>query len=57
MRLYNREQQKLKCKDLRTSKNETQVQAYACKVGTREGIELGWSRGFGLNELGAWQEH
>jgi hypothetical protein len=25
-------------------------------VGTREGIKLGWSWGFKLDELGVWQE-
>jgi hypothetical protein len=26
-------------------------------VGTRKGIELRWSWGFGLDELGVWHEH
>ncbi len=56
MRLYNQGQWKLKLKDLKTSKDETQVEVYVGEMGTREGIELGWSWGFGLDELGVWQE-
>ncbi len=33
-------------------KTRTQVQANASGVGTRKGIELRWSWGFGLDELG-----
>jgi hypothetical protein len=51
MRLYNRKQWKFKWKDLRISNGETQVQADENKVGRKEGIELGWSKGFGLDEL------
>ncbi len=34
-----------------TSKDETKVQVDVGGVGTKEGIELGWSHGCGLNEL------
>jgi len=56
MQLYNREWQKPKWKDLKTSNVETHVQAYASEVGVKEGIKLGWSQGFGLDELDLWQE-
>ncbi len=36
---------------------ETQFQADIDGVGVREGIKLGWSQGFGLDELDVWQEH
>jgi hypothetical protein len=51
MQLYNLGQQKRKWKDLRTFKDETQVHVSVSGVGTREGIELGWSWGFRLDEL------
>jgi hypothetical protein len=54
MLLYNWGQWKFKWKDLRTSKNETQVHVDVGGVGTRENIESWWSWGFGLDELGAW---
>jgi hypothetical protein len=57
MRLYNWEQWNFKLKDSKIYKNQTHVYVNASKVGTREGIELRWSWGFGLNEVGAWQEH
>ncbi len=34
-------------------KDKTQVQVNVNEVGTREGIELGWLWGFGLDELSA----
>jgi len=57
MWLYNRRWWKLKWKDSKTSNDKTQVQVDADEVGIREGIELRWSQGFGLNELDAWQEY
>jgi len=33
------------------------VQVDASEVGGKEGIELGWSQGFGLDELDVWQEY
>jgi hypothetical protein len=54
MQSYNRGQQKPKWKDLKTSKNETQVHANVSEGGTREGIKSKWSWGFGLDELGVW---
>jgi hypothetical protein len=39
-------------KEPKTSKEKTQIQTNVSKVGTREGIELGWLWGFGLNEFG-----
>jgi len=36
---------------MKTSNYETHVQANVGGVGTREGIELGWSQGFRLDEL------
>jgi hypothetical protein len=55
-RLYNQGWQQFKWKDPRKSKDETQVQANACEVRINESIEFGWSWGFGLDELSAWQE-
>ncbi len=49
IQLYNQGWQRLKWKDPKTSNDETHVQIDACKVGTREAIELRWSQGFGLN--------
>jgi hypothetical protein len=38
---------------LRKSKEETSIKVNVIEVGTKEGIELGWSWGFELNEVGA----
>jgi hypothetical protein len=54
MWLYNQGRWKPKWKDLRTSNDETQVQANGNGVGIREGMELRWSLGFGLDELDVW---
>jgi hypothetical protein len=35
-----------------TSKDKTQIQTNASGMGTWESIQLRWSWGFGLNELG-----
>jgi hypothetical protein len=51
MRLYNQGRQKLKWKDSRSSNVQTHVQANVSKVGVKEGIKLGWSWKFGLDEL------
>jgi len=40
-----------KWKDSRTFNVETQVQANVGGVRVREGIRIGWSQGFGLDEL------
>jgi len=39
-----------KWKDLKTSNIEIQVKVYVGGVGVREGIGLGWSQGFWLDE-------
>jgi len=54
MQLYKRRWQRPKWKDSRTSNVQTQVQADVGRVGVREGIGLGWSQGFGLDECW-WQ--
>jgi hypothetical protein len=36
---------------LKTFNAKTQVQLNVSKVGLREGVELGWSQTFGLDEL------
>jgi hypothetical protein len=36
---------------MKTFNAETQVQINVGGVGTREGVELGWSQAFGLDEL------
>jgi hypothetical protein len=46
---------KPKWENLKTSNVETQAQANVGGVEVRQGIRLGWSHGFGLNELDAWQ--
>jgi hypothetical protein len=51
MRLYNQGRQKPKWKDSRSSNVQTHVQANVSKVGVKEGIKLGWSWKFGLDEL------
>jgi hypothetical protein len=37
-----------------TSNVETQVQANESEVRVKEGIRLGWSQRFGLDELDVW---
>jgi hypothetical protein len=56
MQLYNRRRQRFKWKDLKTFNIETHVQNNADRVGEREGIKLGWSQRFRLDELDIWQE-
>jgi hypothetical protein len=51
MWLYNWRRQRLKWKDPKTSNVETHVQSHVSGVGVKEGIELGWSQGFELDEL------
>ncbi len=51
MWLYKWRQQTLKWKNLKTSNVETQIQADEGGVGVKEGIGLGLSQGFGLDEL------
>jgi hypothetical protein len=51
MCLYKQKSQRPKWKDLKTSNVETQVQVDASGVRVKEGIGLGWSQGFGLDEL------
>jgi hypothetical protein len=43
-----------KWKDPKTSNVKTQVQIDVDGVGVKEGIRLGWSQGFGLDELNVW---
>jgi len=40
-----------KWKDPKTSNVETQVQTNVDGMGIKEGFRLGWSQGFGLDEL------
>jgi len=54
MWLYKQGRQMPKWKDLNTSNVEIQVQPNVSGVGVKEGIGLGWSQGFGLNELDVW---
>ncbi len=54
--LYNQGWQRFKWKDLKTSNDETHVQVDVGGVGAREGIALGWSQGFGFNELNVSHE-
>ncbi len=51
MQLCNQRKQKPKWKDPRTSNVKAQAQANVGMVGAKEGIELGWSQGFRLDEL------
>jgi hypothetical protein len=51
MCLYKQKSQRPKWKDLKTSNVETQVQDDASGVRVKEGVGLGWSQGFGLDEL------
>jgi hypothetical protein len=53
MQLCNQGKQKPKWKDPRTSnvKTQTQTQVYIGEAKVKEGIELGWSQRFVLDEL------
>jgi hypothetical protein len=58
MQLYKWWWQRPKWKDPRTFNVETQIQANVDGVGIKElSIGLGWSQGFGSDELDIWQEH
>ncbi len=54
MQLYNQGKQRPKWRALKTFNVETHVQINVGRVGVREGIELGWSQGFRLDELDVW---
>jgi hypothetical protein len=50
MWLYKQGWKMPKWKDLKTFNIEIQVKVYVGGVGVKEGIGLGWSQGFGLDE-------